>query len=113
MATLMLWLFAGFGAITAYCALEAANMATQNNASLADRFGWPMTGMVGLWQAIQPFIDAPHHVQGPDVMMAASLAALAWRLVHGKPHSSLLLNASPDRGRREPDIGEDSRNMVG
>lgn len=81
---LLLWAFALCGAVIAWSAVQAANFMTTlpAGAKKADPWGWSMTGMVGLWAALQPFSDAPVTVSLPVVIMGLSLAVQSWRLAH-------------------------------
>lgn len=82
--TVMLWAFGLCGAAIAIAAIQAANFMTAKptTSTRADPWGWSMTGMVGLWAALQPFSDQPQTISLPVLVMALSLAVQSWRLAH-------------------------------
>jgi hypothetical protein len=80
--TVALWFFAACGASIMWSATEAVNCMKETDGRVADRWGWSMTGMVGFWAALQPFVDKPVPISIPVVVMALSLAVQSWRLAH-------------------------------
>ena len=85
-----LWLLAFLGAIIVWSSITAANAMTRETRTFADTMGWSATGMVGLWSMLLPLADDPGPpIDTPHIIMAASLAALSWRMAHGprKPRS--------------------------
>jgi hypothetical protein len=60
--------------------MAATNWMSKGRKAGFDRVGWSMTGMVGLWAALQPFLDKPEAPSSPLVLMAFSLAVQSWRL---------------------------------
>lgn len=81
LADVLLWLFALCGAAIAWAAINAANcMSTSVTAGPTDPIGWSMTGVIGLWAAMQPLTSEPIQVSTPLLFMALSLAVQSWRL---------------------------------
>lgn len=80
-ADVLLLLFSGCGIAIAWASINAANcMSTSVTAGAADPIGWSMTGVIGLWAALQPLTTEPVEVSTPMLCMALSLAVQSWRL---------------------------------
>lgn len=80
-ADVLLLMFSACGVVIAWAAINAANGMSSNPTSASvDPIGWSMTGVIGLWAAMQPLTTKPIDVSMPFLCMAISLAVQSWRL---------------------------------